>query len=66
MESVKPDCVSLGSRLSNQELATDYELSGNENEWSHSDSNIDNNLDHLGMGDKPVWQLYLIPMSIHK
>ena len=49
MESVKPeaDCVFLGSGLSDQELATDYELSGNENECTDSDSSIDNNLDHL-------------------
>ena len=47
VESVKPDCLSLGSRLSDQELATDYELSDNENERTDSDSSIDNNLDHL-------------------
>ena len=47
MESVKPDCVSLGSGPSDQELAIDYELSDNENEHTDSDSNIDNNLDDL-------------------
>ena len=47
MESVKPDGVSLGSGLSDQELATDCELSGNESERTDSDSSIDNNLDHL-------------------
>ena len=47
VESVKPDCVSLSSRLSDQKLATDYELSNNENERTDSDSSIDNNLDHL-------------------
>ena len=47
VESVKPDSVSLGSGLSDQELATDYEVSGNENEHTDSDSSIDNNLDHL-------------------
>ena len=47
MESVKPDCVSLGSGPSDQELAIDYELSDNENEHTDSDSSIDNNLDHL-------------------
>ena len=40
-------CVSLSSGLSDQELATDYELSNNENERTDSDSSIDNNLDHL-------------------
>ena len=47
VESVKPDCVSLGCGLSDQELATDDELLGNENEPTDSDSSIDNNLDHL-------------------
>ena len=47
VESVKPECVSLGSELSDKELATDYELSGDENEHTDSDSSIDNNLDHL-------------------
>ena len=47
VESVKPDHVSLGSGLSDQELATDYELSDNENEHTDSDSSIDNNLDHI-------------------
>ena len=47
VESVKPDRVSLGSGLSDQELATDYELSDNENERTDSDSSIDNNLDHI-------------------
>ena len=47
VEWVKPDCVSLGSTLSDQELATDYELSDNENECTDkSDSRIDN-LNHL-------------------
>ena len=46
VESVKPNCLSLGSGLSDQELA-DYELSDNENERTDSDSSIDNNLDHL-------------------
>ena len=47
VESVKPDCVSLSSGLSDQKLATDYELSNNENERTDSDSSIDNNLEHL-------------------
>ena len=47
VESVKPDGVSLGSGLLDQELATDCEISGNENEHMDSDSSIDNNLDHL-------------------
>ena len=47
VESVKPACVSLGSRLSDQELATDCELSDNQNGRTDSDSSIDNNLDHL-------------------
>ena len=47
VESVKPDCVSLSSGLSDQKLATDYELSNNENERTDSDSSIDNNLDYL-------------------
>ena len=34
----------VGSGLSDQELATDDELSGNENERTDSDSSIDNNL----------------------
>ena len=46
-QSSQPDCVSLGSGLSDQELATDYELSDNQNECTDSDSSIDNNLDHL-------------------
>ena len=37
----------VGSGLSDQELTTDDELSGNENEGTNSDSSIDNNLDHL-------------------
>ena len=47
VESVKPDGVSLGSRLLDQELDTDNEPSGNENERTDSDSSTDNNLDHL-------------------
>ena len=37
----------LGSGLSDKELATDYELSGNENEPTDSDSSIDDNLERL-------------------
>ena len=48
VKSVKPDGVSLGSGLSDQELTTDNELSGYENEHTDSESSIDNNLDHLG------------------
>ena len=46
VEAVKLKCVSLGSGLSDKELATDNELSGNENEPTDSDSSIDNNLGH--------------------